>query len=223
MQKYAIIVAGGSGTRMGTTIPKQFIELNKKPVLMHTISRFFDFDQSIKIIVILPADQIAFWKELCGKHNFNLPHKIIEGGSERFYSVKKGLDEITGEGLVAIHDGVRPLVSINTIYAAFESAEKFGNGIPCIDLNDSIRKIDQNASSAQNRKDYKLVQTPQCFQISVIKKAFEQPFNNSFTDDASVIEAARHKVYITEGNRENIKITTPFDIKLAEAYLSQMN
>lgn len=223
MKKYAIIVAGGSGTRMGTDIPKQFLEIKGKPVLMHSMNRFFNFDQNINLIVVLPAHQIDYWQKLCELHAFSVPHQIVEGGAERFYSVKNGLSLVEENALVAIHDAVRPLVSKQTIQAAFEAAIQFGSGIPAIPLHDSIRLVEGENNFAVNRNHYKILQTPQCFASSLLLEAFQQHYRSEFTDDASVIEAHGAKVTITAGNVENIKITTPKDLILAEALIELMN
>ena len=219
MKKYAIIVAGGAGTRMGTEVPKQFIEIKGKPVLMHSMSRFFNFDVNTNLIIVLPEHQIDYWKKLCIVHAFNVPHQIVIGGSERFYSVKNGLSLVESDALVAIHDAVRPLVSLQTIYNAFEAATKYGSGIPAIPMNDSIRQFDGENNFAVNRSNYKIIQTPQCFSSSAIKTAFSQAYKTEFTDDATVLESAGIKVHLTTGNVENIKITTPKDLLLAEALL----
>jgi 2-C-methyl-D-erythritol 4-phosphate cytidylyltransferase len=222
LKKYAIIVAGGTGSRMAATTPKQFIKLNEKPVLMHSISRFFVFDASIHILLVLPENQITIWQQLCTQYNFDVPHTIIKGGSERFFSVQNALQTITdNEGVVAIHDGVRPLVSKHTIALAYESAALKGTGIPCVNLNDSIRKVEQGKNIAQNRADFKLIQTPQCFKVALIKKAFEQSYQPLFTDDAAVAEYGGATIHLTQGNVENIKITTPFDLQLAALLSNQ--
>lgn len=220
MNRYAIIVAGGSGSRMGTEIPKQFLEIHHKPVLMHSISRFFDFDNHLQIIVVLPEKQIDFWERLCIKYKFNIQHQIVKGGAERFFSVQNALNTINLEGIVAIHDAVRPLVSQQTIDLAFASAATRGNGIPAISIKDSLRKFNETHNHAVNRSNYKIIQTPQCFKVSDIKKAYFQEYRQEFTDDASVLEYSGAKVYLTEGNNENIKITNPFDLKLAEFLLN---
>ncbi|MHB9056788.1 MAG: 2-C-methyl-D-erythritol 4-phosphate cytidylyltransferase [Paludibacteraceae bacterium] len=219
-QKTAIIVAGGKGERMNMQAPKQFLEIAGKPVLMHTIERFYSYSGEIRLILVLPANQIVFWNELCHKYNFHIPHQIVEGGSTRYFSVKNALEIIENEGLIAIHDGVRPLVDIKTIENCFIVAQKSGAAIPAVDLVDSIRKKTESGSIAVNRKEYKLIQTPQIFRAEIILESYKQPFNELFTDDASVVEAAGYYVKLVEGNRENIKITTPFDLKLAEVLLS---
>jgi 2-C-methyl-D-erythritol 4-phosphate cytidylyltransferase len=222
LKKYAIIVAGGVGNRMGTAIPKQFLEIKGKPVLMHSMNRFFNFDASINLIVVLPEQQISYWKELCKQHQFSLSHQIVKGGAERFYSVKNGLALVEENALVAIHDAVRPLVNHQTIKAAFNAAQKFGSGIPVVALNDSIRKTEGNNNIAVNRNDYKIIQTPQCFGSTLLLAAFKQDYKIEFTDDATVLEAYGHKITLTDGNVENIKITTPRDLKLAEVLLNDV-
>ena len=218
--KIAIIVAGGKGLRMQTIIPKQFIEILGKPVLMHTIEAFYRYDSAIQLIIVLPEFQIEFWKSLCKKHIFELPHRIVAGGQTRYQSVKNGLDTITGPGLVAVHDGVRPFVSIQTITRCFDEADKYGTAIPVMNLEESIRQVYENSSLSVDRRSYKLVQTPQVFDINILKKAYEQSFSPLFTDDASVVEASGTEIRLVEGNRENIKITTGFDLVLAETILN---
>ena len=217
--RYAILVAGGSGKRMESTTPKQFIELKGKPILMHSILAFFRFDEAINITVVLPEHQISVWKQLCEQHNFQIEHEVIKGGEERFHSVKNGLNVISEKGIVAIHDGVRPLVSKDTLTRCFEEAEKSGNAIPIVDILETIREVQQENSHAVSRDNYKLVQTPQCFDVELIKSAFKQEYQSNFTDDASVAEAFGIMINLVEGNRENIKITTPSDLLLAEALL----
>lgn len=220
MKKHAIIVAGGKGTRMGSELPKQFIELNKKPILMHTISAFFNFDPNINLIVVLPEDQINFWQELCQKHKFDIKHQVVSGGKERFHSVKKGLNLVV-DGIVGIHDGVRPLVSKETLERCYAVASEKGNAIPVIDIVETIRKIEGNTSTTVNRADYKIVQTPQCFDTELLKKAYDQEYQTSFTDDASVVENICISINLVEGNRENIKVTTPIDLKIGEALIKK--
>ena len=217
--KITIIVAGGKGERMNADIPKQFLEIQGKPILMHTLEVFCSFDASMQLILVLPAVQIDFWKNLCKKHNFTLPHQIVEGGQARFYSVKNGLEIVKSPALVAIHDGVRPLVSHQTIARCFDAAEKFDAAIPVVDIVDSIRKLTENGSYSVDRNTYKLVQTPQIFDAELLKKAYEQEFSTLFTDDASVAEVLGTKIHLVEGNRENIKITTEFDLKIAESIM----
>ncbi len=214
--KFAIIVAGGKGERMQTDIPKQFIEIQGKPILMYSIENFNRYDISIQIILVLPSGQIEFWHTLCKKHAFEIPHKIVTGGQSRFDSVINGLDAVKLPALVAVHDGVRPLVSVETITRCFESAEKYGTAIPVIELVDSIRQITETGNQSVDRNAYKLVQTPQIFDGEILKKAYKQDFSPLFTDDASVVEAMGTKIHLVEGNRENIKITTEFDLRIAQ-------
>lgn len=218
-QKIAIIVAGGKGERMNADIPKQFLEIKGRPILMHTLEAFYCFDSNMKLILVLPAVQIEFWKNLCLKHNFTLTHQIVAGGNARFYSVKNGLEAIEVPSLVAVHDGVRPFVSMETIQRCFDAAAEFDAAIPVVDLVDSIRQLTENGSVSVDRSSYKLVQTPQVFDAEVLKKAYEQEYSALFTDDASVVEALGKHVQLVEGNRENIKITTELDLKIAETLL----
>ncbi|HET7732539.1 MAG TPA: 2-C-methyl-D-erythritol 4-phosphate cytidylyltransferase [Paludibacter sp.] len=217
--RIAIIVAGGKGERMNADIAKQFLEIQGKPILMHTLEAFRRFDTLMQLILVLPVAQIDFWKSLCMKHDFVLQHQIVEGGHARFYSVKNGLKAIKSPALVAIHDGVRPLVSQETIAHCFYAAEKFDAAIPVVDLVDSIRYLTGAGSLSVDRTAYKLVQTPQVFDAELLKKAYEQDFSSLFTDDASVVEATGKQVQLVEGNRENIKITTEFDLKIAETLI----
>ncbi|NOQ25929.1 MAG: 2-C-methyl-D-erythritol 4-phosphate cytidylyltransferase [Bacteroidales bacterium] len=223
MKRFVIIVAGGSGQRMKSSVPKQFLAINNEIILMMSINSFYRFDNSIDIIVALPEDQISTWKELCVKHNFIVKHSIVAGGQTRYHSVKNALVKINTEGIVAIHDGVRPLVSHKTIEQVFEKATLSGNAVPYIDLVDSIRYVDSDVNRPVDREKYKLIQTPQGFKSSLIKKAYEQPWEESFTDDASVVEKFGDKINLIAGNRENIKITSQVDLKIAEVlknYLS---
>ncbi len=216
MNYYALIVAGGVGKRMQSDIPKQFIDLNGKPVLMHTLLKFYHLpDVSCQILLVLPKEHIPKWKDLCKQYHFDIPHQLIEGGTERFYSVKNGLDMLPDKGLVAIHDGVRPLVAEEVILNAFNQAEKKGNAIPAVALNDSIRKVSGTENQSVLRSDYRLIQTPQTFQLEMVKKAYELPYDSAYTDDASVVEKYGELINLIEGNRENIKLTTPFDLKVA--------
>jgi len=221
MKKFAIIVAGGSGNRMGAAIPKQFLEICGKPVLMHAIQVFYDFDPECELILVLPETQQEYWDGLCLKHLFTLAHRIVSGGENRFNSVKNGLKWIDGDGIVFIHDGVRPLVSRQTIERCYHMAQKNGNAIPVLRINESLRKQKGNQSESVDRTLYLSVQTPQTFQSVQILKAFEQDFDPAFTDDASVAEKAGFPIFIVEGNRENIKITTPEDLIIAEAFMNR--
>ncbi len=221
MKKYVIIVAGGSGKRMGTTLPKQFLCIGEKPILMHTINRFHTFDSEISIIVVLPEEEISTWKDLCQKHHFSINHTIVKGGKERFDSVKNGLQKIEEKSIVAIHDGVRPFVSNETLKRCFSAAERGENIVPVISPVESVRIKTNDETKADDRTKYLLVQTPQIFSSEKLFKAYNQPYNSNFTDDASVVESIGEKISIAEGNRENIKITTPFDLIVGEALVCQ--
>lgn len=217
-----IIVAGGTGTRMESTIPKQFLLLQGKPILMHTIRVFSSISTIANIILVLPESQIDFWSELCKKHDFNIIHTIVKGGETRFQSVSNGLAKVnSSDTLVAIHDGVRPLISVDVIENCFNAAEQLGNAIPVIRPVESVRLSDSNCSYPIDRDKVYLVQTPQVFKASIIKKCYETPWQPSFTDDASVLEFAGEKIHLVDGNRENIKITTPLDLTIAEAILNK--
>ena len=219
---YIIIVAGGKGMRMGADIPKQFIPVGGKPVLMLTIERFHEYDAALNIILVLPESQQAYWKTLCEEYNFSIPHTIVNGGATRFDSSKNGLAAIPddAEGVVGIHDGVRPFVSVSVIEDCFEAARDEYAVIPVLPVTDTIRYIDAHGGGRNvQRSDYRIVQTPQVFDISLLKRAFNQPYQDSFTDDASVVESLGCQVSMVEGNRENIKLTTPFDLKIAETLL----
>jgi 2-C-methyl-D-erythritol 4-phosphate cytidylyltransferase len=220
MNQYVVIVAGGSGKRMGMDTPKQFLELAGRPVLMHTIERFREFNESIEIITVLPENQLRFWTELQKKYSFDVPHTLVKGGSKRFISVRHGLEFVNAPGLVAIHDGVRPLVRIETIQRCFETAEKYGNAIPVVSPADSLRFEDEESSVPVNRMKVKQVQTPQVFDAAKIKQAYLQDFDPSFTDDATVLEKTGEKIHLVDGNRENIKITNPEDLFIAQTLLS---
>ena len=221
VKRYCIIVAGGSGRRMKAAIPKQFLLLDGRPVLMHTVERFSTYDPLISIIVVLPAEHHALWRQLCAEHSFGVSHTVVAGGEERFYSVKAGLEQVAEEmkgdagTLIAIHDGVRPLVSHDTIWRCFSDAEEFGNAIPFIEPADSVRVLDGDDSMPVHRSTVRLIQTPQVFRGSVIIKAYDREFDASFTDDATVAEADGIKIHLTHGNRENLKITTPEDLAVA--------
>ncbi|MBI9034660.1 MAG: 2-C-methyl-D-erythritol 4-phosphate cytidylyltransferase [Bacteroidales bacterium] len=215
MQKYLVIVAGGSGTRMGTDTPKQFLCFSGKPVLMHTIERFISFDPIINILLVLPEQHHNNWKALCKKYRFSHPHTVITGGKERFHSVKNGLRSITENSLVAIHDGVRPLVSHQTIERCFDTAQQSGTAIPVVPVTESVRQTHESGSSMLDRTKIMMVQTPQVFQSEIIQNAYKSEFNSEFTDDASVVEKSGGKINLVEGNIENIKITRPIDLQLA--------
>lgn len=219
MDLYVIIVAGGSGKRMGAEIAKQFLELAGRPVLMHTIERFKAFNEAIEIITVLPENQLRFWIDLQKKHSFPILHTLVKGGSNRFYSVRNGLRFVNAPGLVAIHDGVRPFVSIDTIKRCFETAEKLGNAVPAISPSESLRIVNGQGSLAINRFSVKQIQTPQVFNAALIINAYKQEYTPDFTDDATVLEKTGEKINLIEGNRENIKITNPEDLLISKALL----
>jgi len=223
MELYAVIVAGGSGKRMGADVPKQFLELAGRPVLMHTIERFKSFNHSIEIITVLPENQLRFWIDLQKKHSFTVPHTLVKGGSNRFFSVRNGLKFVNIPGLVAIHDGVRPFVSIDTIKRCFDTAEKLGNAIPAISPTESLRILNEQGSLPVNRLYVKQIQTPQVFSAALIKKAYLQEYSPEFSDDATVLEKTGEKINLIEGNRENIKITNPEDLIISVALLQSIS
>jgi 2-C-methyl-D-erythritol 4-phosphate cytidylyltransferase len=219
MELYAIIVAGGSGKRMGAEIPKQFLELAGRPVLMHTLERFKLFNNTIEIITVLPENQLRFWIDLQKKHSFTVPHTLVKGGSNRFFSVRNGLKFVNIPSMVAIHDGVRPFVSIDTIKRCFDTAEKLGNAIPTISPTESLRIMTEQGNLPVNRLNVKQIQTPQVFNAGLIKNAYLQEYSPEFTDDATVLERTGEKINLIEGNRENIKITNPEDLLISIALL----
>ncbi|MDR1368671.1 MAG: 2-C-methyl-D-erythritol 4-phosphate cytidylyltransferase [Dysgonamonadaceae bacterium] len=216
MNNSAIIVAGGRGARMGALIPKQFLLLAGRPVLMHTIEAFRQFDPDMQIIVVLPAEQQSFWKELCGKYRFNPPHEVIDGGETRFHSVKNGLTLVPDGVIVGIHDGVRPFVSPEVLTECYKAATINRAAFPVVPVIDSLRRKTPEGSEMVDRSEYYFVQTPQVFHSDLIKKAYLQPFSERFTDDVSVLEAMGEKAVEVSGNRENIKITESLDLDLAE-------
>ncbi len=220
MQFYVVIVAGGSGKRMGAEVPKQFLELAGRPVLMHTIERFKAFNEAVEIITVLPEDQLRHWLYLQEKHSFSIPQTLVKGGSARFYSVRNGLKFVNSPGIVAIHDGVRPFVSDDTIKRCFETAEKKGNAIPAVTVAESLRIVTDTGNHPLNRLQVRQIQTPQVFSAELLKKAYNQCYRPEFTDDATVLESAGEVINLVEGNRENIKITTPEDLLISRAFLS---
>ena len=216
MKKYIIIVAGGKGLRMGGDIPKQFLPVCGNPVLMRTLEAFHAYDASMRLILVLPVSQQAYWKQLCEEYQFELVHEIANGGETRFHSVKNGLALVEEDGLVGVHDGVRPFVSQEVITRCYEEAASLKAVIPVIGVVETVRHLIGEGSETVPRDQYKLVQTPQVFDVTLLRRAYQQEYTDLFTDDASVVEALGENVYLVEGNRENIKLTTPFDLKLAE-------
>lgn len=221
MKKFALIVAGGSGTRMKTSVPKQFTELSGKPILMHTFEAFIQYDPKIEFILVLPESQMELWMQLCEKFKFTEKYELAKGGETRFQSVKNGLEKISGEGIVFIHDGVRPLVSAETIENCYHMAVEKGNALPVVPVTESVRTTDGNANKAVDRSQIYLVQTPQTFSVSLIKSAYRQNYSPSFTDDASVLEQTGQSIHMVKGNRENIKITYPEDLLIAGVWLME--
>lgn len=223
MRKYAIVVAGGKGLRMGGEVPKQFIPVHGKPVLMRTLEAFRRYDSEMTLILVLPADQQEYWKHLCETYRFALPHRIADGGETRFHSVRNGLELIDGEeGWVAVHDGVRPFVSQDVIARCFSEVCRHRAVVPVTDVVETLRHLrEDKGSDTVARSEYRLVQTPQVFDVSLLKEAYRQPYVPCFTDDASVVEALGMEVCLVPGNRENIKLTTPFDLKIAEALTAE--
>lgn len=215
MKRTVIIVAGGKGLRMGGELPKQFIPLHGKPVLMHTMNVFYKWDSTADLLLVIPEEHDAYWKMLCKELNCMIPHRVVYGGDTRFHSVKNGLDETQGEGIIAVHDGVRPFVAQDVISSCFTIAEAFGAAIPVVPVIESVREISGGASRSFDRNRLCIVQTPQVFHVDLLREAYGQPYDESFTDDASVVEATGHTIRLVDGNRENIKLTTPIDLQYA--------
>ena len=218
---YVIIVAGGKGLRMGSDIPKQFLPIGGKPVLMRTLERFREYSEDLQIILVLPEAQQDYWQQLCKKYDFKIEYELANGGQTRFHSVQNGLANIPDDalGVVGVHDGVRPFPSIDVIHRCYETARKAKAVIPVIPIVETVRELTGTGSVSSitvPRDKYRLVQTPQTFDIQLLKAANRQPYNDGFTDDASVVESYGHPITLVEGNRENIKINTPYDIKIAE-------
>jgi len=220
MKSSCIIVAGGSGSRMGTDLPKQFLPVGGLPLLMHTIRNFYDFDRLLQLILVLPADEITTWNELSRQYRFEIPLEVIAGGDTRFGSVKNGLSLVGDADLIAVHDGVRPLVSHETLERCFNCATENGTAIPVLPAIESVRKGNMNTSVPVDRSSYFMVQTPQVFRASLLKDCYKQMWIPEFTDDASVVEHAGISVRLVLGNRENIKITFPEDLLIAGLFLN---
>ncbi len=220
MKKYVIIVAGGSGTRFKHVVPKQFLEVDGLPIIMHTMVKFYKYEQQISLIVVLPDGREKEWLTLVEKKSFDVPHEITIGGENRFYSVRNGLKLVKEKGLVAVHDGVRPLVNLQTIKNCFDSAEIHGAAIPVVPVHESLRLISENGSKPVDRDLYRLVQTPQVAHSGLFKKAYEMDYQSKFTDDASVLEHLGVKIQLVPGNMENIKITTPIDLEVVRLFIT---
>lgn len=223
MDKYAILVAGGKGLRMGGDVPKQFVPIGGKPVLMRTIDAFRKADPQVRLILVLPASQQTYWTDLCKEYGFDAPCQLVDGGDTRFHSVRNGLGVVPEEadGVVAVHDGARPFVSPSTIIRCFDAAYTAGAVVPVTPVVETLRQVlPEGDSLTVDRANYRLVQTPQTFRIALLKEAYGQPYRSSFTDDASVVEELGHSVLLVEGDPANIKLTTPADLAYA-SYLCQ--
>lgn len=218
--KAAIIVAGGSGSRMGADRPKQFLNLAGEPVLLHTLRAFAAFDREMQLVVVLPQDHIAVWENLYAASGQTIPHTVTTGGLQRFHSVKNGLSVIEAAELVAVHDGVRPFVDVGTIERAYAAANEHGAAVPVLPVDDTLRELDGSESHWVDRSRFVRIQTPQCFRTALLKRAYEQPYSPSFTDDASVVEQLGERVELVPGNVENFKITVPFHLHVAETMLA---
>ena len=219
---YIIIVAGGKGLRMGSDIPKQFLPIGGKPVLMCTLERFREYSADLQIILVLPEAQQEYWHQLCKEYHFDVEYTLANGGQTRFHSVQNGLAKVPDDaiGVVGVHDGVRPFPSIEVIRNCYETARQKKAVIPVIPVVETVRHLEGEKSKTVPRNDYRLVQTPQTFDIQLLKAANKQPYNDGFTDDASVVESFGYEITLVEGNRENIKITTPYDLKIAEVLIN---
>ena len=220
LREHAIVVAGGKGTRIKSVVPKQFLELSGKPILMHTLQAFLDYSPDLNLVLVLPEDDMARWSQLCERHRFAPRMHVVKGGATRFQSVRNGLDVLPDDGLVAIHDGVRPLVSSDIIGASYRLAAVHGSAVAAVRLKESLRMTDQDTTTAVDRSKFRLIQTPQTFECKLIKDAYRVQEVPSMTDDASVAEHAGHLISLFEGSYENIKITTPEDLVIAEALFS---
>lgn len=221
MGNYAIIVAGGIGNRMGNDLPKQFLLLNGKPVLMYSIEQFYKHDQDTKIIVVLHPSYLSMWVQLCNRHSFYIAHQVVKGGETRYQSVKNGLDTIKGEGLVAVHDAARPLASVSLIDSCFKAAMDKGSAIPGIPVNETVRMIKGDSIELINRNNLRIIQTPQVFQADVLREAYKQPYCEDFTDDASLLEAMGMPINLVDGEPGNLKITLPADLDIASLLLKK--
>ena len=220
-EKYVIIVAGGKGVRTGWDLPKQFMILNGRPILMHTITAFYDYDPLIRIVLVLPEDYIAHWSRLCADYRFDIPCQVVTGGTTRFQSVRKGLEKVERGAVVGVHDGVRPLIDRQLIAKLYETAETEKGAYPVTPLIDSIREIQNGGESRSlDRSKFRLVQTPQVFLSDILIDAYNQEYRDDFTDDVSVVEATNTiRPVMVEGNPENIKITTKVDLMIAETLI----
>jgi 2-C-methyl-D-erythritol 4-phosphate cytidylyltransferase len=216
MTRCMIVVAGGSGSRMGADIPKQFLMLRGKPLLMHTLENLHRMDTGMRLVLVLPVAHIPYWEERCAEHGHSVPHVTVAGGDTRFRSVQNGLSSATGCDLIGVHDGVRPFVSAEVVSSCFEAASRNGAAVPVTPIVQSLRRVEGSGSMAVDRNAYRAVQTPQCFRAALLRDAFARAQHDLYTDDAAVVEAIGHAITLVEGNVENIKVTTPLDMALAE-------
>jgi 2-C-methyl-D-erythritol 4-phosphate cytidylyltransferase len=221
LQKLALIVAGGRGKRLGTQLPKQFVEVHHKPLLYYSLSAFRQYDNEIPLILVLPKEYFSQWKKLTEKYNLSFNPQLVKGGDSRFQSVKNGLDTLPDEGLVAVHDAARPLVSPDLIARGFKAAQQQGSSVPVVPVKSSLRKVTRQGSQSVVRGQYKIVQTPQTFKLDILKAAYRQKENSNFTDEATVIESNGGKVSLIEGENANIKVTYPLDLDIVKAYLDE--
>ncbi len=221
MQRSTIIVAGGSGKRLGGPVPKQFQTVKGRPLLMWTIAAFHRYDPDMALIVVLPKEHFDIWRALCMGHRFFIKHEVVAGGEQRWHSVKAGLEKVEGDGLVAVHDGVRPLVSTDLIARCFDAAAAQAAAIPVVPVVPSIRETTAEGSRALDRSRLLAVQTPQCFHTDLLRKAFEQPYDSTFTDEATLVERLGVKVALVEGEENNIKVTTAVDMRVVEVLIAQ--
>ena len=219
MERSTIIVAGGTGKRMGAAVPKQFLLLKGEPLLFHTLRAFHAFDPGMQLVLVLPQDHHETWDHLCGEFDFEVQHELVAGGAERFHSTQAGLAAVKHDGLVAVHDGVRPLVSAALIARCFCSAEEHGAAIPVVPISSSVRELTDEGSQPMDRSRLRAVQTPQCFRVPLLRRAFELPYDPAFTDEATLVERLGVDVHLVEGEDLNIKVTTPFDLQVAEGVL----
>jgi 2-C-methyl-D-erythritol 4-phosphate cytidylyltransferase len=219
MEKYLILVAGGRGTRMNSAQPKQFLRIGNYPIIYYSMKVFYEYDVNLKIVLVLPAEMITIWEDFISESGINLPHQLIAGGKTRMESCRNGLSLIIDEGLVAVHDAVRPLVSHETIDRCFTMAKEMGNAIPVCNVYETLRQLNSSGSTTIDRNIIRSVQTPQIFQVKMLKEAFLKVKDDSFTDEASMVESLGYKINMVDGNRENIKITDPYDLKIAKFLL----
>ncbi|MFY7943859.1 MAG: 2-C-methyl-D-erythritol 4-phosphate cytidylyltransferase [Crocinitomicaceae bacterium] len=219
-QKSVIITAGGLGKRMGSELPKQFLVIGGKPILVHTLELFHKYDPEIELILTLPNEWRGYWETLIDKYYCRVPHLVVNGGEERYHSIQNALKRCTGE-YIAVHDGVRPFVSFETLNNCFNALKEHGAVVPVLKLKESIRQINEETTFAVNRNAFRLVHTPQCFRAEVLRKAYEQPFHENVTDDACLVEETGIVIHLVESNEENIKLTTQYDLMIAEMIIQK--